>query len=100
MINEQNYYAGKDPYGKAYVVQFDDGDIALEKNIPVISISDCDKVHTVMDGETLHSIAFRYYGDSGYWYQIAEANKIINPFSEAEFYVGRRLIIPLYGISE
>jgi nucleoid-associated protein YgaU len=98
MVNEHNYLIGKDPYENAYGIQYDDGDYSMEKNIPLVLTSDLDKVHTVMDGETLHSIAYRYYGDSGYWYQIAEANKIINPFEEVK--KGMQLKIPFYGLSE
>jgi hypothetical protein len=100
MINERNYNVGKDPYEGAYVLQYEDGDYSLEKNIPKIIRSDHDKVHTLLEDETLHSVAFKYYGDSGYWYYIAEANNIINPLSEEEIYPGRKLIIPLYGILE
>lgn len=100
MINEINYTAGKSPYNNAHILQYDNGDYSLERNIPKIISSDKDKIHTIMDGETLQSIAFRYYGDSGYWYQIAEANGIINPLSEKEIFIGRRLRIPLYGIIE
>ena len=48
-----------------------------------------------MDGETLQNIAYRYYGDSGKWYLIAEANNILNPFQELEPY--QILRIPMYG---
>jgi hypothetical protein len=36
--------------------------------------------HTMKEGETLQSIAYRYYGDSGYWGYIADANGILDPF--------------------
>ena len=35
------------------------------------------------------------YGDSGKWYIIAEANKILNPFKELE--MGTLIRIPTYG---
>lgn len=38
--------------------------------------------HTVKEGETIQSIAFKYYGDSGLWGRIADANGIFNPFTE------------------
>jgi nucleoid-associated protein YgaU len=49
-------------------------------------------VHTLLEGETLQSVAFRYYGDSGLWADIADANNIIDPFTEV--YRGKQLIIP------
>ena len=100
MINESNYNVGKDIYDSGFVLHYPNGDYSLEKLIPTIVSSDNDKIHIIMDGETLQSIAYRYYGDSGYWYQIAEANQIINPFSDSEVFKGRQLIIPLYGIIE
>lgn len=99
-MNEVNYDVGKDIYSAGYAIKYSNGDYSLEKPIPVVQFSDSDKVHVVMDGETLQSIAYRYFGDSGYWYVIAETNQIINPFSDKEFYIGKRLIIPLYGIIE
>lgn len=100
MINESNYAVGKDLYSAGYALKYSNGDYSLERPIPIPIYSDSDQIHTVMDGETLQSIAYRYYGDSGFWYQIAEANQIVNPISDEEFYIGRRLIIPLYGIIE
>jgi nucleoid-associated protein YgaU len=47
------------------------------------------------EGETLQNIAYRYYGDSGKWYIIAEYNNIINPFTELKG--GMVLMIPAYG---
>ena len=100
MINESNYAVGKDLYSAGYALKYSNGDYSLERPIPIPIYSDSDQIHTVMDGETLQSLAYRYYGDSGFWYQIAEANQIVNPISNEEFYIGRRLIIPLYGIIE
>lgn len=99
-MNEVNYTVGKDMYSSGYAIKYSNGDYSLERPIPTTQFSDSDKVHGVMDGETLQSIAYRYYGDSGYWYVIAEANYIIDPISDREFYIGKRLIIPLYGIIE
>lgn len=47
--------------------------------------------HIVKEGETLQSIAYQYYGDSGYWTMISSYNRIINPFN-LEAYT--RLFIP------
>lgn len=100
MINERNYEVGKSPYDSAYIMQYDEGEFSLERRIPIPIVSNEDKTHTLMDGETLQSIAYRYYGDSGNWYKIAEANGIMNPLSDTELFVGRQLRIPLYGIAE
>jgi nucleoid-associated protein YgaU len=47
--------------------------------------------HTVRDGDSLASIAFRAYGDATQWRSIAEANGIDDPFSLRS---GRTLAVP------
>ena len=76
------YDTGASPYNDAYVIKYEDGDVSLETYPPQIIPSSSDIFHTVLEGETLQNIAFRYYKDSGLWYAIAEANKILNPFEE------------------
>jgi nucleoid-associated protein YgaU len=49
------------------------------------------KVHTVKQGETLDSIAFREYDDPVHWKLIAEANDIDNP---TRLIPGQRLTLP------
>lgn len=49
------------------------------------------KVHTVKQGETLDSIAFREYDDPVHWKLIAEANDIDNPLRLGP---GQRLTLP------
>jgi len=89
---------GTSPYDKAYIIQYDEGDASLEKDIPTIITSDMDTIHTLKDGETLHNLAFAVYGDSGKWYILAEANHISNPFTELK--AGMKIRIPAYGIIE
>lgn len=95
MIDVNQYIKGASPYNDVYALKYEDGDYSLEANPPVIPSSANDIQHTVKDGETLQNIAFRYYGDSGKWYIIAEANKILNPFRELE--MGTLIRIPIYG---
>jgi nucleoid-associated protein YgaU len=47
--------------------------------------------HIVKGGERLDVIAHKYYGDEDYWWVIALANRIMDPFT---LEVGRRLRIP------
>ena len=49
------------------------------------------KVHVVARGDTIWSIALRYYGDGQRWREIAAANGNIDPKKLA---VGQRLILP------
>jgi nucleoid-associated protein YgaU len=39
------------------------------------------KIHTVTDGDSLQSVAYKSYGDATRWRKIAEANGIDNPFA-------------------
>ena len=95
MIDVNQYLVGDSPYKNAYDLNYGDGDYSLEAPIPSVPSSSNDIQHTVKDGETLQNIAFRYYGDSGKWYIIAEANGILNPFKELES--GTLIRIPSYG---
>jgi nucleoid-associated protein YgaU len=95
MIDVNQYRVGDSPYKNAYALNYGDGDYSLEAPIPSVPSSSNDIQHTVKDGETLQNIAFRYYGDSGKWYIIAEANGILNPFKELES--GTLIRIPSYG---
>lgn len=79
------------PYSGGYIIDFGDGDMILEKPISVNS-TQLTTTHTVLEGETLQNIAFRYYGDSGYWTLIAAANNIFFPFRDLED--GMELVIP------
>lgn len=48
--------------------------------------------HVVQSGERLDIISHRYYGDEDYWWVVAIANRVMDPFSIT---VGRRLRIPV-----
>ena len=85
MIDVNQYLKGASPYNNAYALKYNDGDYSLEAKPPVVPESPND----------IQNIAFRYYGDSGKWYVIAEANKILNPFKELE--MGTLIRIPIYG---
>lgn len=90
-------FLGSSPYDVATLVTYSDGsgDISLETSPVSFNLSE-QVFHTVLEGQTLQNIAHQYYGDSGLWYLIAEANGIMNPFSN-ELYTGQQLKIPNYG---
>lgn len=84
-----------DPYKvqNCTTVQFEDGDIIIER--PSISLDTSQNFraeHTVLEGETLASIANQYYGDSGYWVMIADVNSIYEPLND--LVPGMLLLIP------
>ena len=76
----------------SYVVKYKDGESSVERVDKTYSLKSSNRSHTVLEGETLQSISFRYYGDSGRWGDIATFNGIIDPFS---LEVGDSLQIPL-----
>lgn len=86
------------PYEKAFIIQYDDGSVTLEKKIPTTIESQEDTIITLQPGQTLHDLAYEYYGDSGKWYVLAEANNIANPFED--LVEGMKIRIPTYGIIE
>lgn len=71
------------------------GEKFLDSNTFNYILTGNEPVHTVMEGETLQSIAFFYFKDSGNWYKIADVNELIDPIEE--FYVGQQLIIPIFS---
>lgn len=82
-----------DPYINAILVDLEDGDVSLDR-IPFTldNIKDFRAIHTILEGETLQSIAFRYFGDSGRWMDIADINSIYDAFEDLE--AGNVLYIP------
>lgn len=82
-----------DPYANGYAVDLGDGDVILERYpLQPNLLTHINTIHKVLDGETVQNIAFRYYGDSGYWMLICDANSMYDPLSDLK--VGMELIIP------
>ena len=53
--------------------------------------ADFSKAHTVIEGETLANVAFKFYGNPELWRPIAIANRLVDP---REIEVGQMLRIP------
>lgn len=73
------------PYDNASAVYFPNGDVLLENNeentrkaVNYLLNND----YIIQDGDTLQSIAYSIYGDSSFWWVIADINNILNPFEE------------------
>lgn len=82
-----------DPYSQGITIDLGDGDIQVERvSAQPNMLTNFRTVHTVMEGETIQSIAFQYYGDSGYWMNICDVNSIYNPLTELK--PGMELYIP------
>lgn len=61
---------------------------------PPVSDAASVRVHTVQSGETLSDISRAYYGTSGKWNKIYEANKELLPRGADTIRTGMKLIIP------
>ena len=82
------------PYNvdETFILNYPDGEYSLERLDITYLLKASDVTHTVIEGETLQSIAFKYYKDSGRWGDIATINEIVDPFDIAP---GMNLIIPM-----
>ena len=70
------------PYQSDQVIQIDyveDKESSLEREDRDNTLLPSGTIHTVMEGETLQNISFKYYADSGRWGDIASINGIIDP---------------------
>lgn len=86
MLDNDLYTGGK-------IINYEEGDQSLQRD-RIIHREDLeDELHTIKQGETLTSIAFRYYRKSKLWYLIADVNNIENPTC---LKIGMNLIIPNY----
>jgi hypothetical protein len=70
----------------------------LVREIQTFTPSPGDKYYTLKENERLDLLAYRFYKDevpdpSKYWWAIADANRIYNPFDLADF-VGKDILIP------
>lgn len=90
MILSRENFVGN-PFSSSGIIQDSDSNLMQFYQPPLINFNTC-TYHTVKPGETLWEIAAFTYGDSGLWYVIAEANKILNPFKEVKD--GMILLIP------
>ena len=66
---------------------------ALPEAAPPVPTPSAPKSHTVVSGDTLSKISRKYYGNSGDWQKIAEANKAILP-DPTKLKVGMVLTVP------
>lgn len=79
-----------------YVTDDASSEVSLQRRKnPYINKSNTDKLHLVIEGERLDTISYKYYGNSKYWWVLADSNDIsdnmINPFVLTS---GSTLIIP------
>lgn len=82
-----------DPYSRGYTVDLGNGEVQVERvALQPALLSNYKAIHTVLDGETIQSIAYQYFKDSGRWMDICDVNGIYNPLTELT--PGMQLYIP------
>lgn len=81
----------KDLYTNAIINNYEEGQPTLDRQRFSYKVSKDDKVYNIKQGDTLQSIAHKFYGNSKYWYVIADVNEILNPLL---LNIGEQLIIP------
>ena len=79
------------PYSIGSIFIFPEGDFLLDRTPISVLKSIGDRYHTVINGNTLSSIAFQYYNNSKYWWTIADANELVDLFTLVP---GTILLIP------
>lgn len=85
-------------YNNAKLFQLNSGEYLLNTNKFNWLSQSTDLVHTLKEDETLDYLAWLYYNNKRanaerYWWLIAKANNIYNPFL-INNYIGKSLIIP------
>jgi len=80
------------PFSQAYGIEYEEGDVSLER-VPFLFIaSQEDVTHIVRDDENIFMIAHKYFNNSGSWSVIADANGLSDVSEEVT--PGMELIIP------
>lgn len=79
-------------YKNHRIFKFKEGDLMMDRIPHIYTPSAKDIFYTILEGDRLDTLAFKYYGDSSLWYILADVNEIFNPL---EILVpGDELIIP------
>jgi len=80
-------------YDRGYLIEFEEGDISLQRTFLYYPKSVYDKYHVVTEGDTLLTIAQKYYNNQASWFVIADVNsELIDDIFE--LVVGTSLVIP------
>lgn len=79
------------PYSRGIVQRFKDETLSLDRFKVDYKPHERDSLHVVQDFDTLSDLAGKYYNNSKFWWVIADANNIDDPFTLT---VNSVLIIP------
>lgn len=83
--------SANNPYSTGRVLRLEDNTVLLERPRLKYIPSNRDRYYTVIQGDTLDSIAYSAYGDSKLYFIIKDANDILFNY---DLEVGDTLIIP------
>jgi len=78
-------------YNKGYIVNYPDDEQSLQRDLLLYKEDIEDKSYMVVEGDTLTSIAYKFYKSPLKWYVIADVNEIVNPFN---LKIGDEIVIP------
>lgn len=90
-VRENNLYVN------GQVIDFGEEQLLIREPLQIIG-NELDRYHIVTEFDRIDLIAWKYYksvavDSSKYWWVIADANNIIDPFDLSEF-IGKNLLIP------
>lgn len=69
------------PFVSGFILTYNEGDISLERELIRYVPSVNDILHPVTYWDNLSDLAHDYYGSSKWWWVIADANLVFDPFS-------------------
>lgn len=82
------------PYARGTIFTFSGGEKFFRRKKIEYTQGPTDLLHLVRADDNLSNLAYKYYGDSKYWWVIADANNIHEPLDIASVYQGKNLLIP------
>jgi len=85
-------------YGNGRIIQFNDGEQIIIRDLITSDKFEDFEYHTVMQNDEITNIAYKYYKGvandaSKYWWVIADVNNIMRPHDISDL-LGQDLIIP------
>lgn len=82
------------PYARGSIYRFSNGEKFFRRTPIEYTRGPSDILHLVTNYDTLSSLSYSYFGDSKYWWVIAEVNSIHDPFDLQTDYLGKTIVIP------
>jgi len=65
-----------------FIIEYGNNERSLQR-VPIqFDFVEGDSWYVVIEGDSLTAISTQFYGDPAFWYLIADANEIFNPFDD------------------